>query len=151
MYSILVTSSLRYRYPNKSDTGVRLPECFEYSAIIAEDFNLSIFNFFFFQNSTKSACTCRAVDAGTLPIASPEGALSSHIPIVAPPSSPPPPLRLLPRPLTCHVGSQSQSSQSQPASSGGEPPGSLPQPLLGPASCGGEDDNDGGGGDGGLF
>lgn len=53
MYSILVTSSLRYRYPNKSDTGVRLPECFEYSAIIAEDFNLSIFNNFFSKTAQK--------------------------------------------------------------------------------------------------
>lgn len=73
------------------DTGVRLRECFKYPAIIEEVFNLNILNpYFFFQNSTKSACTCRAVDLSTLPIASPEGALSSHIPIVAPPSSPPP-------------------------------------------------------------
>lgn len=91
MCSILVTSNLRYRYANKSiDTGVRLRECFEYSAIIAEVFNLNILNTYFFQNSTKSACTCRAVDLDRLPIASPEGALSSHIPIVTPPSSPPP-------------------------------------------------------------
>lgn len=54
MCSILVTSSLRYRYANKSiDIGVRLRECFKYSAITEEVFNLNILNTFFFSKAAQ--------------------------------------------------------------------------------------------------